>query len=101
MSRHYFQNPLRRERGLRHAGKETLGERIVYQAIEEETDKRRVSGCRYPGDRPATAPEQQRLSFREEIIAGAIGKRGIERGNSRGETIDEEDRLFKCSSVGR
>lgn len=73
----------------------------MYQAIEGETDKRRVSGCRYPGDRPATAPEQQRLSFRGEIIAEAIGKRGIERGNSREEIIDEEDRLFKCSSVGR
>lgn len=45
MSRHYFQKILlRRERGLRHAGKERLDERIVYRAIEGGSDKRRVSG---------------------------------------------------------
>ena len=55
----------------------------------------------YPGDRPANGTRTAVILFWEEITEETSGKRGTEQGNSRGEIIDEEDRLFKCSSVGR
>ena len=51
----------------------------------------------YPGDRPANGTRTAVILFWEEITEETSGKRAIERG----EIIDEEDRLFKCSSVGR